>query len=39
MRSRTQEPNGTVLEPAEEAPLTALRIAELAVDAGLPTGL
>jgi aldehyde dehydrogenase (NAD+) len=31
--------NATVLKPAEEAPLTALRIAELAGEAGLPTGL
>ncbi len=31
--------NGCVLKPAEEAPLTALMIAELAVEAGLPSGL
>jgi aldehyde dehydrogenase (NAD+) len=30
--------NCTVLKPAEEAPLTALRIAELAIEAGLPPG-
>ncbi len=31
--------NGCVLKPAEEAPLTALHIALLAEEAGLPTGL
>lgn len=31
--------NGCVLKPAEETPLTALHLAELAVEAGLPTGL
>jgi aldehyde dehydrogenase (NAD+)/betaine-aldehyde dehydrogenase len=31
--------NGTVLKPAEEAPLTALRLARLAIEAGLPAGL
>jgi aldehyde dehydrogenase (NAD+)/betaine-aldehyde dehydrogenase len=30
--------NCTVLKPAEEAPLTALRIGELALEAGLPPG-
>jgi aldehyde dehydrogenase (NAD+) len=30
--------NCTVLKPAEEAPLTALKIAELALEAGLPPG-
>ena len=30
--------NCTVLKPAEEAPLTALRIGELALEAGLPAG-
>jgi aldehyde dehydrogenase (NAD+)/betaine-aldehyde dehydrogenase len=30
--------NCAVLKPAEEAPLTALRIAELAIEAGLPPG-
>jgi aldehyde dehydrogenase (NAD+)/betaine-aldehyde dehydrogenase len=30
--------NCCVLKPAEEAPLTALRLASLAVEAGLPTG-
>lgn len=29
----------TVVEPAEETPLTALRLAELCVDAGLPSGV
>ena len=31
--------NGSVLKPAEETPLTALRMAELAIEAGLPDGL
>jgi len=31
--------NGCVLKPAEETPLTALRIAELGIEAGLPEGL
>lgn len=31
--------NGCVLKPAEEAPLTALVLAELAIEAGLPVGL
>ncbi|MDP9028311.1 MAG: aldehyde dehydrogenase family protein, partial [Actinomycetota bacterium] len=31
--------NGSVLKPAEETPLTALRIAEIALEAGLPEGL
>ncbi|MGN6333808.1 MAG: aldehyde dehydrogenase [Motilibacteraceae bacterium] len=31
--------NSVVLKPAEESPLTALRIAELAVEAGLPDGV
>ena len=31
--------NATVLKPAEEAPLTVLRLAQLALEAGLPTGL
>jgi aldehyde dehydrogenase (NAD+) len=31
--------NATVLKPAEEAPLTALRLARLAIEAGLPAGL
>ncbi|MDQ1732180.1 MAG: aldehyde dehydrogenase [Pseudonocardiales bacterium] len=31
--------NGCVLKPAEEAPLTALMMAELAVEAGIPAGL
>ena len=31
--------NGVVLKPAEQAPLSAFRIAELAVQAGLPEGL
>lgn len=31
--------NGCVLKPAEEAPLTALHVAELAAEAGLPPGL
>ncbi len=30
--------NCTVLKPAEEAPLTALKIAELAIEAGFPAG-
>jgi acyl-CoA reductase-like NAD-dependent aldehyde dehydrogenase len=31
--------NSVVLKPAEVTPLTALRLAELAIDAGLPDGL
>lgn len=31
--------NSVVLKPAEESPLSALRLAELAVEAGLPTGV
>lgn len=31
--------NSVVLKPAEESPLTALRLAELAVEAGLPGGV
>jgi aldehyde dehydrogenase (NAD+) len=31
--------NGCVLKPAEETPLTALHMAELALEAGLPAGL
>lgn len=31
--------NSVVLKPAEQSPLTALRIAELAVEAGLPAGV
>lgn len=31
--------NSVVLKPAEQSPLTALRIAELAVEAGLPEGV
>jgi len=31
--------NSVVLKPAEQSPLTALRIAELAVEAGLPDGV
>jgi gamma-glutamyl-gamma-aminobutyraldehyde dehydrogenase len=31
--------NSVVLKPAEEAPLSALRLAELAVEAGLPSGV
>jgi acyl-CoA reductase-like NAD-dependent aldehyde dehydrogenase len=31
--------NGCVLKPAEEAPLTALHMADLALEAGLPAGL
>ncbi len=31
--------NGCVLKPAEETPLTALHLAELALEAGLPAGL
>jgi aldehyde dehydrogenase (NAD+) len=31
--------NATVVKPAEETPLTALRLAELAQEAGLPDGL
>jgi aldehyde dehydrogenase (NAD+) len=31
--------NGCVLKPAEEAPLTAIKLVELAESAGLPTGL
>ncbi|HET6502973.1 MAG TPA: aldehyde dehydrogenase family protein [Amycolatopsis sp.] len=31
--------NGTVLKPAEEAPMTALALARLALEAGLPAGL
>jgi aldehyde dehydrogenase (NAD+)/betaine-aldehyde dehydrogenase len=30
--------NGCVLKPAEETPLTALRLAELGLEAGLPSG-
>ena len=30
--------NTCVLKPAEQTPLTALKVAELAIDAGLPTG-
>ena len=31
--------NSVILKPAEQSPLTALRIAELAMDAGLPEGV
>jgi acyl-CoA reductase-like NAD-dependent aldehyde dehydrogenase len=31
--------NGCVLKPAEETPLTALHLAHLAIEAGLPSGL
>ncbi|HEY1701876.1 MAG TPA: aldehyde dehydrogenase family protein [Trebonia sp.] len=31
--------NGAVLKPPEEAPLTALRLARLGIEAGLPAGL
>jgi NAD-dependent aldehyde dehydrogenases len=31
--------NSVVLKPAEQSPLTALRVAELAVEAGLPEGV
>jgi len=31
--------NSVVLKPAEQSPLTALRVAELAVDAGIPPGV
>ena len=31
--------NSVVLKPAEQSPLTALRIAELATEAGLPDGV
>jgi acyl-CoA reductase-like NAD-dependent aldehyde dehydrogenase len=31
--------NSVVLKPAEQSPLTALRIAELAIEAGLPDGV
>ncbi|HYE51606.1 MAG TPA: aldehyde dehydrogenase [Azospirillaceae bacterium] len=31
--------NSVVLKPAEQSPLTALRVAELAVEAGLPAGV
>lgn len=31
--------NSVVLKPAEQAPLSALRLAELAVEAGLPSGV
>jgi gamma-glutamyl-gamma-aminobutyraldehyde dehydrogenase/4-guanidinobutyraldehyde dehydrogenase/NAD-dependent aldehyde dehydrogenase len=31
--------NSVVLKPAEQSPLTAIRIAELAVEAGLPAGV
>jgi gamma-glutamyl-gamma-aminobutyraldehyde dehydrogenase len=31
--------NSVVLKPAEQAPLSSLRLAELAVDAGLPSGV
>ncbi len=31
--------NSVVLKPAEQAPLTALRIAELAIEAGIPPGV
>ena len=31
--------NSVVLKPAEQSPLTALRIAELAVEAGIPAGV
>jgi len=31
--------NAAVLKPAEEAPLTVLRLAQLALDSGLPAGL
>jgi acyl-CoA reductase-like NAD-dependent aldehyde dehydrogenase len=31
--------NSVILKPAEQSPLTALRIAQLAVDAGLPPGV
>jgi aldehyde dehydrogenase (NAD+)/betaine-aldehyde dehydrogenase len=31
--------NAAVLKPAEEAPLTALRLARLAIEAGLPAGV
>ncbi len=31
--------NSVVLKPAEQSPLTALRIAELAIEAGLPPGV
>jgi len=31
--------NSVVLKPAEESPLSALRLAELAAEAGLPTGV
>ena len=31
--------NGVVLKPSEKSPLTALRLAELALDAGLPEGV
>jgi gamma-glutamyl-gamma-aminobutyraldehyde dehydrogenase len=31
--------NGVVLKPSEKAPLTALRLAELAIEAGLPEGV
>jgi acyl-CoA reductase-like NAD-dependent aldehyde dehydrogenase len=31
--------NSVILKPAEQSPLTALRVAELAADAGLPAGV
>src|SRR3546814_21163129 len=31
--------NSVVLKPAEQSPLTAIRIAELATEAGLPAGV
>ena len=31
--------NSVVLKPAEQSPLTAIRIAELAVEAGMPEGV
>jgi len=31
--------NSVVLKPAEQSPLTALRLAELALEAGIPTGV
>src|SRR3546814_16175262 len=31
--------NSVVLKPAEQSPLTAMRVAELALEAGLPAGV
>src|SRR3546814_3798134 len=31
--------NSVILKPAEQSPLTALRVAELAMEAGLPAGV